>query len=650
MCGIAGYRFLSAAPHALDEIVLNRVQQSMSHRGPDGFRIWHAPDKKTTLVHRRLSIVDLSQAGFQPLFDEEKSIAVICNGELYNHPVLRKELEAEGYRFSSNSDTETILYAYKKWGIACLDRLEGDFAIVIVDMRTNELYLVRDRIGVKPLYFSLQNGVLSFSSEIKALWPLPWIEKNISVRGVSHYLTYMVTPAPLTLYEGIYKLPAGFYLKADANNNVSFKEWYNPLDVVAGQSLITNEAQAIDDIESIFSHAVNKRLMSDVPLGSFLSGGIDSSLIVAHMSRTSDMVKTFNVSFSDGPEYSEVEWARKVATQFKTDHHEITISEKEAFEFFQSMVYHQDEPLADCVCIPLYFVAKLLRDSGVTVVLVGEGSDELFCGYTTYAQYVDTYNKYWSPATKYVPGVIKTGVYGLAKRAIAHKPHRLSLVQQWAQGRNLFWSGAIAFPELLKKEVFDAAAHAPYDSILQAIYPGFDQEADSYAIVDYHLKQVDERAPHLDFLNRMIYLEMKQRLPELLLMRLDKMAMATSVEGRVPFLDHELVEYAFRIPQALKYKNGITKYILKKVAERSLPQDVVYRKKVGFAAPTMRWFKEGSYFKPYFQEMLVKKRAEWGAYINFDAMERMYKQNAAGQRECAVQLWTLQNLIAGSTL
>lgn len=646
MCGIAGYRYLSSATRIHDEVYLEQVQKTLTHRGPDGYRIWISDDRKIGLVHRRLSIVDLSQAGFQPMFDNDRTIAVMCNGEIYNYPALKKELEADGYQFSSHSDTESILYAYKKWGIDAIKHLEGDFAILVADFAKNETYLIRDRIGVKPLYFSLQNNILSFASEIKALWPLPWIKKEINAQALSHYLTFMVTPAPTTLYKDIYKLPAGFYLKVDALDRVTFHEWYNPLNAVSGQSLITDELQAADEIETLFRAAVQKRLMSDVPLGSFLSGGVDSSLIVSHMKSMTDNIKTFNVSFSDGPEYSEIEWARKVAKQFGTDHYEIVIGEKEAFEFFEKMVYFQDEPLADCVCIPLYYVSKLLHDSGVTVVLVGEGADEMFSGYTTYAQYLDTYTNYWKPSQR-LPQIMKNGMYLAARTLLKSKPHRSMLIEQWAKGRNLFWSGAIGLPEILKKEVF-LGSNVQYDPIVQQIYPGMNQDFDSYAIVDYHLRQLEERAPHLDFLNRMIYLEFKQRLPELLLMRCDKMSMATSVEARVPFLDHALVEYSFRLPQALKYKNGMTKYILKKVAARELPHDVVYRKKMGFAAPTLRWLRSGNYFKSYFEQLSRTQRSEWGEFINFDHLDSMYKMHESGAKEFSVPLWVVQNLIAGS--
>jgi asparagine synthase (glutamine-hydrolysing) len=651
MCGIAGYRNIARSTFAFDDVVLENMQQVLTHRGPDGYRIWKSTRHETAFVHRRLSIVDLSQAGFQPMFDQENTVAVMCNGEIYNYPTLRKELEHYGYVFRSNSDTESLIYAYKKWGIGFLEKIEGDFGIALLDLVNNELYLIRDRIGVKPLYFAIQNGVLSFASEIKALWELPYNTREINELGLYHYLTYLVSPAPMTLYKNVYKLPAGYYLKVDAHNALSFHEWYNPISksTQVAFDVADNETIVQDTIETLFKTAVHKRLMSDVPLGAFLSGGIDSSLIVACMAEVTDNIKTFNVSFSDGPEYSEIVWARQVARHFNTDHYEIVIGEQEAFEFFERMVYHQDEPIADCVCLPLYFVAKLLRDSGMTVVLVGEGSDELFCGYTSYAQYLDTYYKYWRPSQKFIPAFAKQSFYTAASALFPHKQHRLAALKNWVDGKNLFWSGAIAFPELWKKDVFAHLNAAQPDPIVEQIYPRFRQEYDSYAVVEYHLSQLHKHYPNADFLNSMIYLELKQRLPELLLMRLDKMAMATSVEGRVPFLDHTLVEYALRIPGALKYKKGITKYILKKVAQKYLPHEIVYRKKVGFAAPTLRWFKKGEYFRSYFNDLLQTKRSAWNPYLNFDAIDALYKKNYRNEIEASVQLWTLQNVLACQT-
>lgn len=649
MCGLGGYLNLKQQTGYCDRSLLEKMQQTVAHRGPNGYRIWIAENQPLGFFHRRLSIMDLSEAGFQPMFDQEHSVAVMCNGEIYNHPILRKQLEDLGYSYKSNSDTETILYAYKQWGIEALDRLNGMFVIVIYDFRTNELFLIRDRIGIKPLYFSLQGKILSFASEIKALWPLPWNIKEVNSQALHHYLTYLVTPAPMTLYKGIYKLPASYYLKVDAQRNVTFHEWYCPLKQKSDydEKQLNNETFCIKTIRNLLRTSIEQQMMSDVPYGVFLSGGIDSSLNVALMSEVVDKVKTFNVSFADGPEYSEIAWARKIARRFNTDHHEIIISEKEAFEFFEKMVHHQDEPLADCVCIPLYYVSKLLKDAGVTVVQVGEGSDELFCGYSSYAKYIEVYNRYWKHSQKFIPAFAKQTVYQLASKFFPERQNRLDILKNWAEGRNLFWSGATAFSEVWKQklllEQIDSNHHDP---IIEKIYPGFDQVDNSYTVVNYHLQKLKSRDPEADFFKSMCYLELKQRLPELLLMRVDKMTMATSVEARVPFLDHNLVEFALQLPTSLKYKNGVTKYILKKVAEGILPHEIIYRKKIGFAAPTNTWFKQGMYFKSYFLDTVHSAKNPWLDYLNIDAIDHLFNKNQNSTTDCSLQLWVLQNLLA----
>ncbi len=647
VCGIAGFFNLHNNNFTVEINLLEKMQQALTHRGPDGYRIWVDQTEGVGLIHRRLSIMDLSDAGFQPMIDKNRDVLVMCNGEIYNHPQLKQQLENDGYQYQSGSDTETILYAYKKWGIAGLDQLRGMFALLIFDFRTQELFLIRDRIGIKPLYFSLQGGILSFASEIKALWELPWIKKEKNPLGIYHYLTYLVTPAPLTIYQEIYKLPAAYYLKIDKHKKVHFTEWYTPITpaLYSQSEYEKNENIHVRTITSMLKESISSHMMSDVPYGVFLSGGIDSSLNVALMSELIDQVKTFNVSFADGPEYSEISWARKVARRFNTDHHEIIISEKEAFDFYQKMVYHQDEPIADCVCIPLYYVSKLLKDAGVTVVQVGEGSDELFCGYTSYVRYLKTYQRYWQRTQRYIPAFAKQALSGLATRFFSDKPNRIDFMSNWAEGKNLFWSGATAFSEEWKR-LITYKNSVKFDPILEQIYPGFDQSFNSYAVVEYHLKNLFKLDPHADFLKSMIYLELKQRLPELLLMRVDKMTMATGVEGRVPFLDHIFVEYALNIPTSLKYKNGQTKYILKKSAEKILPQDIIYRPKMGFAAPTQRWFKQGTYFKPFFQELLHTKKNEWETLLNFEALEQLFATNQQQGRDYSVQLWVVQNLVA----
>lgn len=648
MCGIVGYYNLQAKQPVINpEAILSKAQEAIKHRGPDGYRIWRTADATIGLAHRRLSIVDLSSAAYQPMFSHDKSIVVCANGEIYNYRELKSQLEAKGYIFVSHSDTEVVAYAYQEWGIDCLHKFDGMFALVIIDLKKRQLYLVRDRIGIKPLYFSLQAGMLSFASEIKALWQFPWMQKTVNYLGAYHYLTFLSTPAPMTLYKGVYKLPAGHYAQVDEHNSVSFHKWYDPLTALINKredvpSL--NIACQTKELSHLLKQAINKRLIGDVPLGVFLSGGVDSSLITAILSEQSQQLKTFNVSFEDGPEYSELSWARKVARKYNTDHHEIIIGEKEAFNFFEKMVYHQDEPLADCVCIPLYYVAKLARDSGVKIVLSGEGSDELFCGYSLYAQYIQLYHKFWKRSAQYIPSFAKKGVFGVASHIYSHSYNRLELLKNWAENKALFWGGAISFQEVFKKDFFQYVSKQDYDPIVEQIFPGFSQAMDSHDVVHYHLSNL-QKVPH-NFEQSMIYLELKQRLSELLLMRLDKMTMAAGIEGRVPFLDHHLVEYALALPQEYKVHKNITKYILKKLAERWLPREVIYRKKVGFAAPTVHWFRKGTYFQPYLKDLLHSKRQEWQGVLNFDVIERIYKKHSSSQYEYSTQLWTLQNLLA----
>jgi asparagine synthase (glutamine-hydrolysing) len=339
-----------------------------------------------------------------------------------------------------------------------------------------------------------------------------------------------------------------------------------------------------------------------------------------------------------------MEWARKIAKRYNTEHHEIVISERDAFNFFQTMVYHQDEPLADCVCVPLYYVSQLCKDSGVTVVQVGEGSDELFCGYGTYARYLDIYTRYWKPTASFIPAFAKKGVSLLASHLIANKPAYADAIHNWAYNKHFFWTGAMAFPESNKASLVDNQSYYD-DPVVKQIYPELSLRT-SYGVVEYHIQRMQKVVPNADFYTTMVYLELKQRLPELLLMRVDKMSMAASVEGRVPFLDHKLVEFALQIPTHFKYRNGITKYILKKAAEGILPHEIIYRKKMGFAAPTKRWFSQGAHFNTYFKDLLETRKTTVGNYLNMQEIHKIVAAHQAGSKDHSVQLWTLQNVIA----
>ncbi|KKQ33596.1 MAG: Asparagine synthetase [candidate division TM6 bacterium GW2011_GWF2_37_49] len=644
MCGLAGYLNLNEKQIKIDEQILDGMQRAIAHRGPDGGRIWASDKHQLGLAYRRLSIIDLSDAGMQPMFDKQRSVVVCFNGEIYNYKELRSTLENIGYQFFSTSDTETILYGYKEWGIDVIHRLVGMFAFSIYDFEKRELYLIRDRIGVKPLYFTLQNNILGFASEIKALWHLPWTHKEISPVAAYHYLTFMVTPAPYTIFKEIYKLPAGFYLKIDRKKKLSFCEWYNPIKKISAteKKEFESEQFCLENIKNLLIESTKKRMVSDVPVGAFLSGGIDSSLNVALMSQLTSKLKTFTVAFSDGPESNELKWARMIAQKFGTQHHEITISETEAFSFYEKMVYHLDEPLADCVCIPFYYVAKLARDNGIKVAQVGEGSDELFFGYELYANYKKMYDNFWAPTQKFMPSFMRSGIKNIFSPFLNNNPTKLDLIQNWAEQKPLFWGGAIAFNEQHKKIILsDVHTSIEFDPIVQQIYPGMRQELNSLSIVDYHMSKLKELDPEADFCKQMLYLELKQRLPELLLMRADKMSMAQGLEAREPFLDHKLVEFMMHVHGDLKFKNGIKKYLLKKICRGILPDSVIDRKKVGFSAPTFRWLNGEKLFPAYFQALSRSQNTFLSG--NFSDLEKFYKNNIYN---FAVQKWVLQNLWA----
>lgn len=647
MCGIAGYAQLNLKNEPVSYDHLNAMQKIVAHRGPDGYGIWISKNCTIGLAHRRLSIVDLSAAGAQPMIDQEATVVISFNGEIYNYKALRKELQKLGYRFCSLTDTEVILYAYKAWGIECLHRFEGMFAFALYDILREELFLVRDRIGIKPLYFTIQENYLSFASEIKGLWALPWNEKELNVGAISHYLTLLAIPAPHTIYKNVYKLPASFYAKLDKNKEISFHEWYSPLTATTSfeKQILISEKACIKQVTELLSESIKKRLMADVPLGVFLSGGIDSSLIVALMAQMNSTIKTFTVNFVEDSETADVHWARTIAEKFSTEHYEILISEKEVFNFFTEFVYFQDEPLGDAVCIPMYFAARLFKNNNVTIGLLGEGADELFCGYATYTRYLEYY-KYFFLTQKLVPKIVKEGLFNCAQKIMPQNYYYLDIFKNWSENKKMFWGGAIAFPELHKVKIFRDSDFVTHDVITQKIFPGMEESQSSYDVLNYYYKKFTQVTTRSSFYKSLAYLELKHRLPELLLTRFDKMTMAASVEGRVPFLDHKLVEFALKIPQHLLFKNKQTKYILKKVAENFLPHELIYRKKMGFLAPTARWFEKGTYFKPFFLDLLHTKSAAVNNFFYKNALEDLHKKATTSGYAYVHQLWAIQNLLA----
>src|SRR5581483_1472565 len=447
MCGIGGvfdYGF-QARPEITPEL-LTRMSDAMVHRGPDDAGYYIAPTRLCGLTCRRLAIIDLSPAGHQPMSTPDGRYTLVFHDELYNHRAIRTELEAKGYKYRSQSDTETILYAYQEWGEACLDRFLGMFAIAIWDESRQELFCARDRIGIKPLYYATPNGRFLFGSEIKVLLQHPSIRARLNEHALPHYLSLMMPPAPETMFHGIHKLEAGHSLRITANGDLQKRPWWSLLNAGAPLDNIS-EQEAIEEIRRLLRQSIKDRMMSDVPFGVFLSGGIDSSLNVALMAELMDRpVQTFSVGFKDLEKYNEMQYARSIAKKFSTDHHEVLIDSGDAEAVLSNLAYHEDEPNGDPVCVPLYFVSKLARDSGTIVVQVGEGSDEEFAGYPWLVRDIKLYDRLWRPAGTVSPKIVRRAAY-LATSPLVKNPLIREYMRRFSRGEELFWGGALAFTE-----------------------------------------------------------------------------------------------------------------------------------------------------------------------------------------------------------
>jgi len=627
MCGIAGIFNYSQSPNLISDSILKRMTSVIAHRGPDDEGIYISPDRMLGFGFRRLAIIDLSPAGHQPMSTPDNSLWIVFNGEIYNHLELRKTLEAKGYRYRSKTDTETILYAYQEYGLDCIEKFYGMFAIAIWDSRKKELVLIRDRIGIKPLYYAFANGALIFGSEIKSILEHPSLTRTLNTQALYDYLTFYATPPNETMFKGIYKLEAGHYAVINRNGEMRKTEWWdlNHRTEHFPKEKFLSEAFCVENLRRLLRESIKLRMMSDVPFGVMLSGGIDSSLNVALMSELMMRpVETFSVGFKDLEKYNELGYARQIATEFKTNHHEILLTEQDAIDFLPEMVWHQDEPNADPVCVPLYFVSKLCRKSGTIVAQVGEGSDEEFSGYTQYLREL-WFQKYYDSL---LPESLKALFYQVLRRV-----QPLSLLSDYAR-RSLyqeptFYSGAVSFTEEQKAELCTTPfLHDSHSSarISKAYFKRFES-----------LSTPSESA---DVLRKMIYAEFKNRLPELLLMRVDKMSMAVSIEARVPFLDHRLVEFAIQIPESLKIKHGVPKYILKKAAEGIIPNNIIYRRKQGFAAPAIEWLRNGK-LSPIAEDLVLSSGLIKENLFRKKFIKRLFEEHRSGKANRGQQLWSL---------
>lgn len=578
MCGIAGALVFEESGYRITESLIESMRDTMVHRGPDGAGLWISPDGKIGLGHRRLSIIDLSETASQPMSNEDGNLQIIFNGEIYNHAEIREELEKTGRHAwkTNHSDTEVILHAFEEWGIDCLHRFRGMFAIALWDEKQGNLWLIRDRLGVKPLYYSVHNGRVTFASEIKALLKDPDQKRAVNEEALFHYLSFLTTPAPQTLFEGINKLPCGTWLRINRAGEIVERRYWDVLDHTQSTVGLSDE-DAAKQILGELRTAVRLRKVSDVPVGVFLSGGIDSSTNAALFSEgEGGQVKTFSIGYEG--EYrsyqNELQYAKRVADEVGAEYHEKLLKIDDLIDFLPRMVHLQDEPIADPVCVPVYYVSKLARENGVIVCQVGEGADELFWGYPGWKTSLRLQRYNDLP----IPNFFKT--IGLAGMRLFKR--ELSFPYEWLRrgsvNQPIFWGGAEAFTETHKKRLLSPRLRKKFAKLT------------SWEAIRPIRERFEAKAKAPSHLNWMTYLDLNLRLPELLLMRVDKMSMGVSLEGRVPFLDHKLVELAMSLPEEMKTRQGVLKYILKKAVRGLIPDEIIDRKKQGFGVPVYEWF------------------------------------------------------------
>ncbi len=618
------------------------MRDTLIHRGPDDAGVYLSPDGRVGFGTRRLKIIDLSPAGHMPMgvkrpnskFQVPNSkfdIWITYNGEVYNFREIREELEKKGYAFHSKTDTEVILNAYAEYGENCVELFNGMFAFVIWDETKKRLFAARDHMGIKPFYYALQNGVFYFGSEIKAILAHPDFKKELEEKNISYYLTFSSLPAPFTLFKDINKLPAAHRLTLSANGELKESSYWNP---VKSENKESSEEFYISEIRRLLRDSIKSQMVSDVPFGCFLSGGIDSSTNAALMSEAlGKPVETFSVGSKEFEKYNEFQYSRQIAKVLGAKNHETLTTENDLREFLEKFPYYIDDPNGDQVCFPLFYLAQLTRKNGVIVIQIGEGSDELFAGYDTYLKAANLYDAWWTSLEK-LPGFAKSGAFNFSKLFSGRRfDFPREYLRRLKEHQEPFWGHAIAFSDLQKEKVLtkEYKERNRYESVYPLI-SGYYEE----------IKSIDKNA---DFMKQMAYLEIKHRLPELLLHRADRMTMAHSLEGRVPFLDKRLVELALQIPGNLKTKNGAaTKYILKKAVEGIIPSEIIWRKKQGFGTPMREWLRSDSPVSSMLIDIIFNSKLRKRNVLDYDHIRDIIGSHRHNNVEQTFRIWNLITL------
>ena len=621
MCGIAGI-VSSDGLRPDDSTRAIAMRDVLAHRGPDDAGL-HC-DGFAALAHRRLSIVDL-KSGHQPLSNEDGSVWVVFNGEIYNHADLRPPLEAAGHRYRTRCDTETIVHAYEQWGDACVERFRGMFALAVWDANRRRLLLARDRLGIKPLYWTLARGRLLFASEIKSILESGLVDPQANTEAIPELLGARYLSGSETLFKGIYRLLPGHCLVYQQGAATTTQYWDVPVGKEAPAISRLTDAQVVGEFRRRLEEAVRTRLMSDVPLGMFLSGGLDSSAIAAFMAGMIDRpLKTFSVAFRHRA-FSELDYAREVARAIKADAHEIVIDQQDFFDALPRLVWHEDEPIAHPSSVPLYFVSRLARDH-VKVVLTGEGSDELLAGYGKYPRTLANWRAgaLWSLA----PDLVRRFV---SDRVAPRLPGRLG---RYAK------RSFLAMPRTPEAMFFDNFAAIGLRRQQTLLDPRLAPCAvpTAYAAARGYF---DLPNGHSTTLDRLLYADLKTYLVELL-MKQDQMSMAASIESRVPFLDHPLVEFAAGLSPRMKLRGLTTKWILREAVKALLPASILTRRKMGFPVPFGLWMRGSG--ANLAREVLLDGRARERGVTDHAAVKQLIDAHANGTTEGGDAIWALMNL------
>jgi len=638
MCGICGEINFNTKGVKVETI--QQMNKVLTHRGPDDEGMVFLQDDKfyevkkplptglkengfeVGLGHRRLSIIDLSSAAHQPMCNENGSVWIVYNGEIYNFHDLRKELIDKGHLFKSNSDTEVILHAYEEWGVECLNYFRGMFAFAIWDSNLRRLFLARDRLGKKPLVYFHQKSHFAFASEIKALLQVPGIKREVNAYAIHHYLTYQYIPSPGTIFQGIQKLPPAHYLLYDRKGNIKIERYWR-LHFNSNAQTGIDPQEVNDRIRKELEESVRLRLISDVPLGAFLSGGVDSSIIVGIMARLSRKpVKTFSIGFEE-MEFDEISYARMVSKHFSTEHHEFIVKPN-AIEILPKLVWHYNEPFADSSAIPTYYVANMTKDY-VKVVLTGDAGDENFAGYPRYlrSKWVALFTKIPERARKDLASWFLKMFSSLHVRE--DRLNRLAdfiNTLSFDQAKNYFEQIKI-FNKKEKEDVYTEE---------------FTKDSEGWDPLGFLLDKYDEGDGN-NLLDRLLYLDIHTYLPEDLLVKTDIATMANSLEARIPFLDHLFMEFAAGIPSHLKLRGFTTKLILKEAFSDLVPEAILKRKKMGFGVPISRWFRNE--LKDYIYEILLDRKTLNRGYFKREGIERLLNDHIASRYDHSARIWAL---------